>query len=78
MSHAIESTKPLSGWRSLFALALVACGALSGCGYGGVATAGERVIVVRNDYFLFGALRTVYVCQVTDMGLKNCEEGEAP
>jgi hypothetical protein len=59
-------------------LSVVAAAALSGCGYAGVATAGEKVVVTRNDGFLFGALRTVYVCQVTDAGLKNCQEGDAP
>jgi hypothetical protein len=59
-------------------LCAVAAAALSGCAYSGVATVGDKVVVPRNDHLLFGLLRSVYVCQVTDSGLKNCEEGEAP
>ena len=53
--------------------------ALSSCAYGGVATIGkEHVVVSRNDGFLFGALRKVYVCKATPAGLKNCEAEESP
>jgi hypothetical protein len=52
--------------------------ALMGCAYGGVAASGDNAVVTRNDMFLFGMLRKAYVCKVTDGGLSNCREGEAP
>ena len=51
---------------------------LSGCSYGGVATVGDKVVVTRNDGFLFGALRKVYVCKVSETGLSACNHGESP
>lgn len=55
-------------------------GVLGGCAYGGVSVnaAGDKAVVMRNDSFLFGALRTAYVCKVTDEGLSDCKEGDAP
>jgi len=50
----------------------------SGCGYAGVATAGDAAIVLRNDWFLFGALRKVYVCKITPGGLTQCSNAETP
>ena len=50
----------------------------TGCAYGGLATVGDKVVVARNDLFLFGALRKVYVCDVGDSGLKDCTQTEAP
>ncbi len=52
--------------------------ALTGCSYGGIATAGDKVVITRNDGFLFGILRKVYVCKVADTGVTSCQEGEAP
>ena len=63
--------------KKLFAAALTAL-VLSGCGYGGVATAGNQVIITRNDGFLLGALRKVYVCKVTEAGVQSCQAAEAP
>jgi hypothetical protein len=62
------------------ALVLVASALTSatGCGYGGIATAGDKVVITRNDGFLFGALRKVFVCKVTDAGVANCAASEAP
>ncbi len=57
---------------------LVTATMLGGCGYAGVATAGDKVIVTRNDLLLFGAMRRVYVCDVTDEGLTDCERDERP
>lgn len=52
---------------------------LGGCSYAGVAAVGgDRVVIPRNDGLLFGVLRKVYVCKVTDSGLSDCIEGEAP
>lgn len=53
--------------------------ALGGCSYGGIATVGDKVVITRNDLFLFGALRKVYVCKVADRGLTDCAaDGETP
>ncbi|MGD8861337.1 MAG: hypothetical protein PVI30_15115 [Myxococcales bacterium] len=60
----------------VFGLALG--GALGGCGYAGVATAGDAAVVVRNDWFLFGALRKVYVCKITPGGLTQCSAADNP
>ncbi len=50
----------------------------TGCAYGGAATAGDKVVILRNDGFLFGALRKVFVCKVTDGGVASCAANEAP
>jgi hypothetical protein len=51
---------------------------LNGCAYGGVAaTPDGTVVIVRNDGFLFGLLRKVYVCKNTAGGLM-CTETNAP
>jgi hypothetical protein len=50
----------------------------TGCGYAGVATSGDKAVVARNDGFLFGILRKVYVCKVTDAGLSACKDSDAP
>lgn len=59
---------------------LLACMAtLIGCAYGGAAGIGtEHVVITKNDGFLMGALRSVYVCKVTKSGLSECRSGEAP
>jgi hypothetical protein len=58
---------------------LLMVGVLGGCSYGGIATVGDKVVITRNDYFLFGALRKVYVCKVADRGVTDCAaEGETP
>jgi len=61
---------------------LVAVGILSsatGCAYGGAAMgSADKVVVTRNDAFLFGILRKVFVCKVADAGLSACSESEAP
>lgn len=66
--------------RSILAVALAAfMSALVGCAYGGItATSSKQVVIPRNDWILFGALRKVYVCSVSEMGLGNCNAGEAP
>lgn len=65
----------------LAALAGVAIvGALStGCAYGGVAVVGtDKVVINRNDGFLFGILRKVFVCKVGDAGVTACAAADAP
>ena len=52
--------------------------ALSGCGYAGVASANDKAVVARNDGFLFGILRKVYVCKVADGGLSACQDSDSP
>jgi hypothetical protein len=52
--------------------------ALAACAYGGAAASGDKVVVLRNDMFLLGALRAAYVCQISDAGLQNCQAGIAP
>lgn len=67
--------------KKLIGLALlagIAATTLGGCAYAGVAATGDKVVVARNDAFLFGILRKVYVCKVTDAGVTGCSTAEAP
>lgn len=52
----------------------------TGCAYGGVALSadGSTAVVLKNDLFLFGALRKIYVCQVTPAGLSQCSVSATP
>jgi len=62
----------------LFAASVIASSA-SGCAYGSIATAGnDKVVITRQDAFLFGILRKVFVCKVTDGGATACAEGTSP
>jgi hypothetical protein len=65
------------GLASLLAVAAIA-GALMGCNYAGVGAAGDKAVVARNDAFLFGILRKVYVCKITDGGLSTCQDSDSP
>ncbi len=50
-----------------------------GCtSYVGVAQVGDKVVVAKNNSFLFGVFRRVFVCKATDGGLQNCQKNEAP
>lgn len=49
---------------------------LMGCSYAGVGIAGDKVVIPRNDDFLYGMLRKVYVCKLTAEGLTECVAGE--
>ena len=63
---------------SLVILGALASGA-TGCGYAGVAAVGQdKVVVLRNDAFLFGALRKAVVCKVGELGLASCAAQESP
>lgn len=66
--------------KRLFAVvaALSLGSVVTGCSYGGMATVGDKVVIAKNDGFLFGALRAVYVCKVNDNGLTECHSGDAP
>ncbi len=62
--------------KGLVAAVLLAA-TVAGCSYGAVAlTPSNKLIVMRNDGFLMGALRAVYTCDVTDSGLTNCVKSE--
>ncbi len=62
------------------ALALATAAPALGCAYGDIATTqdGTKVVITRQDSFLFGALRKVFVCKVTDAGVAACNESESP
>jgi len=65
--------------KAIFALILVATASgLGGCAYAGVGAVGDKAVVARNDGFLFGILRKVFVCKVTDTGLTSCQSADAP
>lgn len=52
---------------------------LGGCSYGGVAAVGtDKVVIAKNNAFLFGILNKVYVCKVADTGVSACASAEAP
>jgi hypothetical protein len=60
-----------------FAILTLAASA-TGCSYSGVGAVGDKAVVARNDGFLFGILRKVYVCKVGDGGVTACADNEAP
>lgn len=67
--------------KNVIAMTLAAglfAGVLSGCSYGMIAPVGDKVVIARQDNFLFGALRKVFVCKVGDQGLTNCSSAESP
>lgn len=81
LTHLLESamSKSLKLIVASFMLAVVAIS--SGCySYGGVAAPDENTVVVsRNSAFLsFIFPREMYVCKVTDKGLRNCSAQESP
>ena len=63
-----------------FVLAVAFASPLTGCAYGMIAATqdGSKVVVTRQDMFLFGALRKVFVCKVADGGVAGCGESESP
>jgi len=63
--------------KALLVLAGVAT--LGGCAYTSPGVvAGDRIVLPKNDYFLFGVFREVYVCKVTDGGVTDCRASENP
>ena len=48
------------------------------CHYGAVDVSDGKAVVVRQDDFLYGMLRKIFVCEVSDAGLANCASGENP
>ena len=59
-------------------LALSVLASLAGCAYGGVAVSGDKAVVLRNDQFLYGVLRQVFVCKVDASGLSACNANVSP
>jgi len=63
---------------TLMAVGVIAS-ALTGCAYGDMAAVGtDKVVVMRQDAFLFGALRKAFVCKISDGGLTSCATSESP
>jgi hypothetical protein len=62
----------------LAAVLVASTASLGGCAYGGIGAVGDKAVVTRNDGFLFGILRKVFVCKVTDTGLTACQSADAP
>jgi hypothetical protein len=62
----------------LLVLAVAAMAGASGCAYGGVGASADKAVVARNDAFLFGILRKVFVCKITDGGLTACQSNDSP
>jgi hypothetical protein len=70
-----KERKELDMKKVIFTAALLgAVSALFGCSYGGLATSGDKVVVLRNGVFSNSA----YVCKVADNGVSSCVEGESP
>ena len=57
-------------------LVIMTGAAIAGCTYAGVGIAGDKAVLARNDDFLYGMLRKIYVCKITDEGLTDCVAGE--
>lgn len=58
----------------LSAALLGAISAMFGCSYAGLASNGDKVVVLRNGLFSNSA----YVCKVAENGVSSCVEGESP
>ena len=63
--------------KALFVAAALGL-SLNACAYAGVAAAGDAAVIARNDGFLFGLLRKVYVCKITPAGVTQCSSADAP
>jgi len=63
---------------TLMALGVLS-GVLGGCAYGDMAAVGtDKVVIMRQDSFLLGALRKAFVCKIADGGLTSCATNESP
>ncbi|MBM4317501.1 MAG: hypothetical protein FJ116_08475 [Deltaproteobacteria bacterium] len=59
--------------------AMVSVISMTGCAYGMATSVGkDYVVVLRQDGFLFGALRKAFVCKATTSGLTGCRDNENP
>jgi hypothetical protein len=79
-----DGMKSTSMWKRVSAVGLLVAAlggtgaVVGGCAYGGVAaTPDGSVVITRNDLFLFGALRKVFVCKVNGTAL-TCAESTPP
>jgi hypothetical protein len=63
---------------SVLLLGSLAMGA-TGCSYASATAVGQdKVVVLRNDGFLFGLLREAFVCKATETGLTACTSTDSP
>ena len=62
-------------WFRLAILILAA--SLAACAYTGVAASGDKVVIARTG-LIYGLMRQMYVCQITDSGLTSCATNESP
>jgi hypothetical protein len=75
----VEDNYTMRYVRAAFVASIVAMSIpVIGCAYGGAATSGDNVVVLRNDGFLFGMMRQAFVCKVSEAGLNNCKSSENP
>ncbi len=72
-----DKMKKLFGFL-LAGLFLFLAANIGACSYGGVAMNGDKVVILRNDAFLFGLLRKVYVCKLEGSNLSCSAAGGAP
>ena len=64
-----------------FALMFCVLAPTAACTYGTAVAVNadrSRVVILRNDIFLFGALRRAFVCKASDGGLVDCQQQESP
>jgi hypothetical protein len=66
--------KTLLGLLFASSMALGACASYSGVGV----TSDGKAVIAKNDGFLFGLMRKVYVCNVTPGGVTNCAAADSP
>lgn len=62
----------------LFGVVATSGAGMAACAYGDVVVMGDKAVIARNDQFLFGAMRKVFVCKVTAQGVTNCSTAENP
>lgn len=65
--------------KALFILALAATAApaMTGCAYSGASALGADKVVITKDG-IFGLIREVYVCKVTNDGVSACQSADKP
>ena len=64
--------------KVILALLAVLTVATSACMYSGIASHSGKLYVTRNDWFLFGALRQIYICSEALGGKRVCKEAGQP
>jgi hypothetical protein len=63
--------------KMIKALLVGALLAVTACAYASVAASGDKVIIAREG-LIWGLGRAVFVCQIADNGVSNCQSNEAP